>query len=170
MAFLSSLPSPTEISVSRDRHPVLGDRTEEKTCGFKRRTQSLKQKFSPSSFWLQPAAVHALTIAPRGRQFLFHNPHQFIIPKLIFRAIRSCRISAQFPSSPPPLPPSLVQKKIPKSTDKLYQSNGKCDTLPVGQESCKYYFTLALPVGQERDIELDREEQMLRIKAARAES
>ena len=31
MAFLSSLPSPTEISVSRDRHPVLGDRTEEKT-------------------------------------------------------------------------------------------------------------------------------------------
>ena len=99
MAFLSSLPSPTEISVSRDRHPVLGDRTEEKTCGFKRRTQSLKQKFSPASFWLQPAAVHALTIAPRGRQFLFHNPHQFIIPKLIFRAIRSCRISAQFPSS-----------------------------------------------------------------------
>ena len=65
---------------------------------------------------------------------------------------------------------SLVQRKIPKSTDKLYQSNGKCDTLPVGQESCKYYFTLALPVGQERDIELDREEQMLRIKAARAES
>ena len=34
MAFLSSLPSPTEISVSRDRHPVLGDRTEEKTARY----------------------------------------------------------------------------------------------------------------------------------------